>query len=488
LLQIEQIKGWLIPVAAWFCFICVLIFVMLCINIILKKQWTEKEKLTYPIAQLPFEMTNNVSFFKDRLMWIGFAVAGGIDLLNGLSFIFPFIPSINIKTYDIGHFFPSRPWNAMGWTMISFYPFAIGLGFLMPLSLAYSCWFFYILYKVELIVSNMLGLQGLPGFPYPNEQAFGAYIMIALFAIWIGRKYFKRLVIDAFSKKETDAYYRMAVLGIILGIIFLAVFSAKAGMPLWIGVVFFVIYFVLAISITRMRAELGFPVHDMHTMAPDYQLVTIMGTRGLGPSTLTVFSLFHWFNRTYASHPMPHQLEGFQMVEKVGGSYKKMFFAIMLATAFGVLAFFFLLLQTYYKLGTDTGKCGYWTLGFGIETFNRLQWWIYYPTQPNHYAIIFMVVGFAFALLLMIMRMQFFWWPFHPLGYAVANSWGMLHIWFPLFLSSMSKWIILKYGGIKTYRRAIMFFLGLILGEFAIGSFWNIVSIVLNITTYQFWE
>ena len=66
-------------------------------------------------------------------MWIGFAVAGGIDLINGLSFIYPAIPRINVKMHDIGRFLPSKPWNAMGWTAISFYLFAIGLGFLMHL-------------------------------------------------------------------------------------------------------------------------------------------------------------------------------------------------------------------------------------------------------------------------------------------------------------------------------------------------------------------
>jgi len=222
-------------------------------------------------------------------------------------------------------------------------------------------------------------------------------------------------------------------------------------------------------------------------MAPDYQLVTILGTRRLGPSILTVFSLYHWFNRTYASHPMPHQLEGFQMAENAGFNFKKLPFAIMIATAFGALAFFVMLLQTYYKLGAASGKCGYWTLGFGIETFNRLQWWVSYPTQTNYFSIIFMIIGFAFALFLMIMRMRFLWWTFHPLGYAVANSWGMLHIWFPLFLSSVAKWLVLKLWGIKAYRRVIMFFLGLILGEFIIGGLWNIVGIIFNIPTYQFW-
>ena len=42
---------------AWCAFITTLLFVMLCINTILRKQWTDRERLTYPIIQLPLEMT-----------------------------------------------------------------------------------------------------------------------------------------------------------------------------------------------------------------------------------------------------------------------------------------------------------------------------------------------------------------------------------------------------------------------------------------------
>ena len=491
LFQIEHLKGWLLPIASWLVFTCILIFVMLCINVLLKKQWTETERLTYPIARLPIEMTKEASFFKNKLMWIGFAVAGGLNLLSGLHFLYPAIPGLNMKMHHIGYLFSSKPWNAVGGVSISFYPFAIGLGFLMPLSLSSSCWVFYILYKVELVVSSVMGLNR-PA-PYPNQQTFGAYIGICLFALWAGRKHFKEVFSTAFARQERKSLdegnvsYKTAILGMILGTIFLIMFAVRAGMTLWVAVAFFVLYFVLAISVTRMRAELGFPVHDMHNMAPDHQLITVIGSRRLGYSNLTVFSLFRWFNRTYASHPMPHQLEGFQMTEKAGVTGKKIFFAIMLATAFGVLAFFFLLLQTYYTRGADSGRTGYWTLGFGIETFNRLQWRMSYPTQADHISTMFMGVGLTFSMILMVMRTRFFWWTLHPLGYAVANSWGMAHIWFPLLISSTAKWTILKYGGIKTYQRAVMIFLGLILGEFVVGSLWNIIGILLNIPTYQFW-
>ncbi len=62
-----------------------------------------------------------------------------------------------------------------------------------------------------------------------------------------------------------------------------------------------------------------------------------------------------------------------------------------------------------------------------------------------------------------------------------------LQVWFPLFLGWLVKWLILKMGGLKAHRQAMPFFLGLILGEFVMGSVWMIVGLVGNLRTYAFW-
>ena len=55
-------------------------------------------------------------------------------------------------------------------------------------------------------------------------------------------------------------------------------------------------------------------------------------------------------------------------------------------------------------------------------------------------------------------------------------------------ISGILKGTILKFGGIRAYRRYVPFFLGLILGDFVIGSTWNILSIILNRPTYTFYN
>ena len=83
----ENLGLWWQPVLAWSGFIIVLLFTAFFINAILRKQWIEAERLSYPIIELPQQMTTT-HFFRNRLMWAGFVLAGGMDLINGLHFLF----------------------------------------------------------------------------------------------------------------------------------------------------------------------------------------------------------------------------------------------------------------------------------------------------------------------------------------------------------------------------------------------------------------
>ena len=47
--------------------------------------------------------------------------------------------------------------------------------------------------------------------------------------------------------------------------------------------------------------------------------------------------------------------------------------------------------------------------------------------------------------------------------------------------------VTIRYGGPKKFQQAIPAALGLILGEFVIGSVWAIIGLVFRVNTYAFW-
>jgi len=153
-------RAWLVPGLAWSGFVILLVFVMACISVIVRKQWTEGEKLSYPIIQLPLRMTSDrQKFLKSNPMWIGFAVAAGMDTVNGLHFLYPSIPGVGGGLHDLLPYFTDKPWNAIGWTPVSLFPYAVGLAFFIPLNLSFSCWFFYLFWKAEKIAASAIGLR-----------------------------------------------------------------------------------------------------------------------------------------------------------------------------------------------------------------------------------------------------------------------------------------------------------------------------------------
>ncbi len=232
---------------------------------------------------------------------------------------------------------------------------------------------------------------------------------------------------------------------------------------------------------------MGFIVQDMGGMVPPNTLITWFGTRALGPSTLTVFALFKFFNRHSRSNAMPHQLEAFKLAERTGINNRRLLMAILLATLVGGVVTAWTLLAQYYRHGAASGHFGPWALGLANSAFRPLQNWLTYPTTTNYTYISFMGGGFIFTILLMLLRARFIWWPFHPLGYALSSTWGMYNLWSCIFIASVAKWLILKQGGLKAYRRAVPFFLGLALGDYVLGSIWSILSVALDKPMYQFW-
>lgn len=496
ILNPENLHAWIIPVLWWSAFIIVLGGMFLCMNVLLRKQWTEREKLSYPLVQLPLDMTlEGAPLFKDKLLWYGLGIAAAIDIINGLNVLYPSIPAIPIRPPDVSFALAPRPWNSIGLLPIKLYPFGIALGMLLPVDLLFSCWFFYWFWKAEHILTAVFGFDSIPNMPFVNEQSFGAYMGICVFAIMVSRRHFIDLIRHFIGRKkdmddeDEPIRYKSAMWFILFGAVFLTFFSRAAGLSPWLIPPFFLIFFAMSIAVTRMRAELGPPAHDLHNGGPDRILTSLLGPRTIGTSSQSVFSMFEWFNRAYRSHPMPFQLEGFKMAERTRTSYRGMFWAIAIATVFGTFVAFAVILWQLYMRGAGSASLGppNVPLIFGSEPWNRMETWVKSPASPDTNTAMAIAAGFLMTIVLNSLRMKMSWFPFHPVGYAVSSSWSMNLLWLSMLIAWIVKLVMLRYGGLKLYRRALPFFLGVILGECIVGSFWTIWGIIFNLPSYSFW-
>jgi len=488
----EVVLAWGRPILWWASFIFALVSALFLINALLRKQWTENEKLSYPVIQIPLLVaTQPRSLLRNRLLWYGFALAAAIDLVNGLNVFFPSVPKLPIVHFDnLKNYLTERPWNAIGQMWFSLYPFAIGVCFFLPVDMAFSCWFFFIFWQLQRVVSSWMGVQ-VPGFPFVNDQTAGGYLALCLIALWVSRRYLREVFLHVFVRKRLDESgealpYRVTALLLAGCLAYVGWFLTRLGMSWWLVVPFLIAYFMIAVAIARMRAELGPPAHDLHYAGPDQMLPRFFGMRGLGPRNLTGLALTWFFNRAYRGQPIAPAIEGYKLAQQTRMSARHMLVAMLVALALGIFGGFWAMLHVGYKYGMEASVVGpgRW---FGFEVYRNLHGWLSSPQPPNTGATIATGVGVLSTLALAAMRMRFAWWPFHPVGYAVSGSWSMEQLWFPMFVSWFLKWVILRYGGARAYRRAVPFFVGLVLGEFVVGCYWNLHGAIFGCLTYDFW-
>ena len=507
-----HLRAWALPALTWCAFLLVILFVLQCVNAILRKHWTDSERLTYPLVRLPLEITaqapggpGGTPLTRQKLFWGGFILAAAVDTVNALNYYYPSIPSIltpgNGQSFLLlNNYVSARPWTAIGWTPLSFYPFVIGLGMLMPMDFLFSIWFFYLFWKLQSVVVVGFALDADPRMPYANYQSGGAYFLFCVSSVWLARGFLKQAwrralgLSSTVDDKDEPLRYRAAFAGIGGGLLLLVSFSVYLGLAWWLAVLFFLIYLALALAITRMRAELGTPIHDLHNTGPDVMLPDLLGARGLSHSDLGVFSLFFFFNRAYRCQPMPIQLEAFKMAsvtgskDEMGRELRGWFWTLLLAGGLGALCAFWAMLHLTYQFGA-LAKADHGAMqAFGSESWNRLAGWLQQPKPANGSVAGALAVGFVFAAFLQAMRVRFFWWPFHPLAYAVSSSFEINLVWMPLFIAWLIKSLMLRYGGVKTFQSSLPFFYGLILGQFMEGSLLNIWGIITGTPTYQFWQ
>lgn len=494
------------PLLSWAVFISTLIVICACLNILIRTQWSDNERLAFPIVQLPLAMTEErdtalgkTGLFQNRAMWAGFAIAAVIDIINGMHYLYPSFPYLEtVKLYNIGQYVTEPPWNAIGATNISMYPFAIGLAFFVPLDLSFSCWFFFVARKLFQVFGRAAGLDGpgSAGFPYFEQQASGAWLAWGLTIVWALRSQFRHtwnlawkgnsdyVTGSAAVEPSLIRQYRGAFIGIGAGLVVLAYFSWRIGLTPWIAVLFFGIYFLLAITLTRVRAELGTP-HEIYFVNPRLILVTLFGSQALGAQSLTAMSVMYWFNRGYRCHFMPNQLEAMKMADVARIKQRSILWLLLIAFIWGTLLAYWANIHVTFTEGATAKAAAGFKRWVGAESYDRLQGWLQTPVRPDATQLFYVAGGGVLTLFLRVMRGAFLWWPFHPAGYALAVSYAMDYFWFAFFIAWAAKAIIIRFGGMKLHNAAIPFFLGLILGDYVVGSLWSLYGPLNNLQTYK---
>ncbi|MHB8994642.1 MAG: DUF6785 family protein [Armatimonadota bacterium] len=488
-------EPWVKPLTSWTFFGLLLAWCTVCICVLLRQQWVENEKLIFPLNYVPLAMTDASGgeapsafhpFFRNRLMWIGFAIPTILHLFNSLHQIWPNIPEMRIRDVRIDAGLSARPWNAMRPLSVWFYPMAVGLSYLLSRDISFSLWFFYFVGKAEAVLGSAMGLSGggggasLAGFPFMEEQSSGALLMLTLGSLWVARKHLANLWKMATSgqiRTKSDLLTpAVAVWGLVVGLALIVVWWQLAGMSPKASLLYFGLFFLYAIGLTRLVCE-GGTVWIGTPLDPRQVVRNALGVSGLSPRDWTMMGYMRFLTMDWRCLMMPNVMSALKFVETDELKPRGLISAMMLGiTTTTVISFITVIYMAYTTPGGGIGLSTWRYIGVPQEPFQITGQFLMNKGGPVPMKIAFMGIGALMMGGLQAMRTRFLWWPLHPLGYPMAGTFAMRNMWFSTLIAWAIKSVILRYGGIPTYEKTRPFFLGLILGDLVNIGLWLVIE------------
>ena len=481
---------WLTPLGVWFSFFMALSIMMFCLCGILHRQWSKNERLAYPMVQLPLQMIESgddplariAPFFRNPVVWLGFAVPFTLFSFTALNHYFPQVPEWQ---YSLGGIQLFEGTSGIPIT----YSFAwVGFFYLVDHSIVFSVWFFYLLTKIEDGLLTTMGIASNEvlsqyenyNTPDMNHQAVGAVIVFVFFGLWVGRAHLKAVWHSAWHPQvdedgidaEELLSYRAALCGFAISVLFIAVWLWYSGVPALVVPFFMLVVLVYYIMLTRVTAAGGIPSARPPIVSP-YVVISGLGTSILGSKGIVAMGMAMGWQAEMRLFPMIACANGLKLAETVRGPKGRLFVGMVLAVACSLVGGTWMLLTLGYEHGGIN-------LG-GPFLGNGNNWHFLNPVLLNQPDVnvrgwILTGIGGAIEGFLMWANHRWFWWPLHPLGFVVCAGFMTGHIWFSAFIAWLLKVVILRYFGASLFANLKPFFLGLIMGEATCGGVWTAID------------
>jgi hypothetical protein len=462
-------QPWVLPLALWTLFYLALFVSHILIAALLRKQWVEHEKLSFPLAQVPVEVADErrlTAMGRNLLFWFGFIIPVFVFTFRALHIYFPYFPNINIYP-NWGAIFQGRPFDVLNYTPFNIYFDMIGVTYLIPSDVGFSFWFFaFVVRRLQMVVRSAMGLTDHQQ-PLEMQTIGGLFALFAL-QMWVARQYLRDVFVQAWrgicpDPNAAPLPYRHLLIMLGICVVFLVVWTVGFSTAIHWAIALFAIHYIWRIMTARMVAEAGLFV--FWTPSPVNFLLRFFGRDLIGAPSISGLTMVHSKFSDSATCLMPQALQAFKIAHSEGLNQQQIFKLMLASTVVSMMVCHPTSLRILYT--TTVPKMGWWTRGYpqwlANDFLTRLAQDLRMPTW--HY---FSLLGGAIVTVFLAwMRWQFFWWPFHPLGFAAANAvpWFGDRYGFSMLLGWLAKAMVMWFGGIRLWHFFRPFMMGMIIGN-----------------------
>jgi hypothetical protein len=514
-------SAWLRPMLTWGVLIAALYGAVLCMVVIVRRQWVENERLAFPLATIYLSLIETPAagrglnrLFSSRTFWIAF---GLVFVIHGFSAMHLYQPRLwpEIPTsFDLAGIYDEGMlrYTDGGFKRSTLYFSIIGIAFVLQSQISFSLWAMYVLSNVAFVMYGVYQLDFSWG--PRNDQSFGASVVFALAVLWIGRQHWlmvMRQMVRGRGPEEPEGRYLpywFAGWGLVVCVLAAIGWLWMAGATLGGSVVLTLLVLMMFMVIARVVAETGLIFVQIQSplIRPWAYMLTDVPEALAVRTTYRTYFFASWYYllftndmreslAPYATHAMrvaDDAAYGKERASEAGGGRNGRGLAFMGALLLALLVGFFIAgaatLYVNYAYGStlDVTQSApvntYGMVGSVQHVMNDAHSFLppgEGPREP-HNRLGHVGFGAGFMLMLSALRLRFVSWPFHPVGFLLVYSYPMRMIWFSILLGWLAKVLIVRFGGVMLFRQALPFFIGMIIGEAGAAAFWLVVSLVLN--------
>ena len=498
-------SGWAKPLKVWLPLIVLTAVCVICMSLIVHRQWASRERLRYPIVELTNALIAQEEgkatppVLRNRLFWVGFAVVFCIHVVNGIATMYPDdmnkIP-LTFPMSQIGQAWPKLAKASMAWRLLSptLWPTVVAFAFFLASDVSFSLGMTQVISVPMLAALTIAGID--VSFDYmeggpPSWQLFGSFLGIGVMLAYMGRRHYWNVLKQAltFRRQEGVGRYagwacRIFLLAAVGFILVVALPQFGIGLDWPFAVLFFFLIMLMFLVMARINAESG-----LFFIQPYWQPLGVMlglfGAAALGPGAIVILGLLCAVLTIDPRETlMPFVVNGLKICDDqkvrpgrvglaAGGTY-------LAGLALAVLVVFW----ASYNYGAPR-QDGWAYKSVPVMPFKAGSKHIAqleYSGQldaardkgpiervttmgPNPKFLWAVGIGVALVLVCSILRLRYTWWPIHPVIFLVWMTFPLSHFSHSFLLGWLIKAGVTKFGGGRAYRRAIPLMIGIIAGD-----------------------
>lgn len=470
---------WVVPLVWWGSLVAALLGVVICVMAIVHEQWHDHEKLTFPMADIGLVLSGRdgvrgpmPTWLRSGMFWTGAAFPLAIMIWNIVGWFHTQVPHITFSQEGSALIFFRVGLS----TKLDF--FTLGLAYFAPIPVLRGFVIGAILIIIEMAMGMRFGFADAvdKGFEPWGEwgtttaawQCTGSMVTFVLWGFWIGRTHFARVFRSAVTapaglSDRLRRRYRVAVWGLGVSLLYLALWFHAIGMSWLVIAMFLPLVLVLNLGISKLIIESSL-VYAENPVSAQTIIMHTLGTARIPQVTMTAMALSYVIFRANAGMMMPQVGFAGRLGDEHGVPRGKVYGAAWTA----VLVALCIAVGTVIMLAYRVGAFNFQSLPFRNEhadVFDSLARKSDAQFGTDWWRMSFFAIGALLMAAVLAIRSRYanFW--LHPIGLTFSTTSVVTVMLMNILLAWIIKAILSRLGGVRLMDRWKLLFLGFICGH-----------------------